>query len=427
MDEILKRIPPHSIEAEQTVIGSMIFDNSIIDDVLVIVEARDFYQPDLKTIYQGIRKLKQLNKPVDLITLSEALGADLDRVGGQDYIGKLVMAIHTSAHYKNHCEIIKDKSFLRKAIKYASDIQISAYEQDVGDVINKLSLTPEQDGVDIVEHQDTMSILSNTMRDVVRRMKSKDNSLRGLPTGIPSLDHSTGGMKPGELIGLKAGPNVGKSVFAINICQYLANKGIETCYFAYEMVKEQFGYRLAASEIRIPIMALVNPKEELRGNMKYKRKIKEYANENVKNIHIFSADQLRKGTVLEIEQKMKLFPDTKMIVVDYLQLLSHPEISNRFDAFTENERLLKRLATRKKIPVIIILGENKDGTIKGTNDIEHDLDQLYEIKRNKYGETEEERAKTIISNLKGRDGKICHVKSRFFEDYIEFKELDNGR
>lgn len=426
MDEFVKRIPPHNLEAEQTIIGSMILDNSIVDDILVILEQNEFYDPVLKIMYQAIMKLRQLNKPVDLITLSEALGDDLDRIGGQEYIAKLVMAIHSSAHYMEHCRIIKDKAFLRKTIQYAQDVIYHAFENELDDVISKMALIPDRDVIETVDHQDTLSILGDTMRDVVKRMKSTENSLRGLSTGIPKLDHDTGGMKPGELIGLKAAPNVGKSVLAINICQHLANKGIESGYFAYEMVKEQFGYRLAASEIRIPIMALVNPKEELQGNMQYKRKIKEYANDNVKNIHLFSADQLNKGTVMEIEQKLKLFPNIKFVVVDYLQLLSHPEITNRFDAFTENERLLKRLATKKKIPIMIILGENKDGSIKGTNDIEHDLDQLYEIKRNKYGETEEEREKTVISNLKGRDGKICHVKARFSTDYIEFKELDNG-
>lgn len=420
-----KRIPPHSLEAEQSVIAAIIMDNEIMDDVVLMIDENDFYYPDLKMIYYAMKKLKKLDSAIDLVTLKNVLGDDFEKIGGQEHLFKITMSLATSAYYKDHCKIIKSKSFLRRVLIHSQELAKSAYEQDEDTILKLLSDVPNRGSIDNRKHKTTLELLQDTKDDVFKRMQSETTDLRGLPTGITALDRSTGGMKPGEIIGVKAGPNVGKSVFCVNICQHLAKKGIKTAYFAYEMVDSQFGYRLATSEMKVPIDALVNPKEGLNGNAKYLRRIKDYNDEQINNLHIFPADQLPLKTVAEIEGKLRVYDDVKLIVVDYLQLMRHTSVSG-FDAYTENLRELKSIATRYYIPVIVVLGQSRSGEIRGTNEIDHDLDQLYEIVREKYGETKEIREKAEIRNKKGRDGKICKVDTKYFEDYIIFKEIENA-
>ncbi len=257
MEEVIKRVPPQSLEAEQSVIGSMIMDREAIDAVKDTIIDEDFYHPDLKLIFASIVDLFTSNKPVDLVTLQSKLQDEniLDQVGGIEYLSKLAMAVPTSAHAKHYALIVKEKSTLRKVIKASQEIISDSY--DGTQKIDAVLTGAEERIFNIVQKRDTAEFSSsaelvNPMLNKLELLTKNQGKVTGISTGFIDLDYRTAGMQPSDLVLVAARPSMGKTAFALNVVQYAAVHEKKVCaMFSLEMSKEQLLNRMVCSEAMV--------------------------------------------------------------------------------------------------------------------------------------------------------------------------------
>lgn len=257
MDEVVKRVPPHSLEAEQSVIGSMIMDREAIGIALEHIDQHDFYHPDLKMVFTSIIDLYNRNSPVDLVTLQDFLKRDdqLDRIGGVEYLSKLAMSVPTSAHVKNYAAIVKEKSVLRRLIKTGQDIISDSYEskEELEGILN----SAEEKIFNIIQNRKTEEFaaikeLINPTLNMIVSAHDNGDAVTGISTGFVDLDTKTAGLQPADLVLIAARPSMGKTAFALNVAQHAAVKAkISTAIFSLEMSKEQLVNRMLCSEAMV--------------------------------------------------------------------------------------------------------------------------------------------------------------------------------
>lgn len=422
MEETIKRIPPHSIEAEQSVLGSLIMDRDAVLVANSIISSKDFYFPDLKLLFEVITSLYKCDKPIDLVTIQDSLkvSGQLELIGGVDKISALALSVPTSAQVEEYANIVRVKAYMRRAIQFANNVLAEAYKQDYDQTLTVLNNVPSID-VKKAKHMSIEQIMQMGVDDIAKRLGAADDT-RGVRTGFSVLDYKTSGMKEGEVIGLKAGPNIGKSILAINIAANVARRGEEVAFFAYEMSNKQLAYRLMPGEFKIDIGTLVHPKTKLKRN--HSEVIQQYLPDNLHTLHIY-ADELEQNTVVEIESKLRLLVNLKLIVIDYLHLMRLDEsLRNDIDKYTIITRALKKVAQKYNVPVLVILSETKDGSVRGTNELLHDFDQLWEVVREKDAATKEGREAAELLLLKGRDNALGKVKLKYLEDYLMFNDWE---
>jgi len=423
--ESIKRIPPNSLEAEQSIIGSILIDADAIVASSGIITSKDFYQPDLKAIYEIMLNLYKANKPIELVSIGEAI-----KVGGLEShisihdIFKLTMRVSTSIHIESYAKIVKEKAYLRQAITYAHEIAAKAYEQNFESTIGIIGNAPSIH-LNQHMHQITSVLLQANLDDVAKRYAGEDDS-RGMRTGFVDLDNKTGGIKAGELIGLYAGSNVGKSIIGIDIAKHIAREYGKVAFFAYETQASHITYRMLADEMRVEVDTFNRPK-------KYMTKekfttIKNYKPTKIDNIEIF-AEELVLKTAQEVESKIRLIDNLQLIVIDYLHKMNTTErYDNDSNKFTAIERELHALCSRYGVPILLLMGQTKgkDGvaSFRGTGELKHDVDQLWVLQRDMESEQKEERERALLTIEKGRDNGKGKIKLWYQEDYLTFKSVE---
>jgi replicative DNA helicase len=215
VDDIVKRIPPHSLEAEQSVIGSMIMDREAIAIALEHIDQHDFYHPDLKLVFNSIVVLYNRNHPVDLVTLQDALIGEgqLDRIGGVEYLSKLALSVPTSAHVKNYAMIVKEKSIRRRLIKTGQDIVSESYSSS--EELEVILNSAEEKIFNISQNRKTeefsqISELINPTLNMIVSAHENGGSVTGISSGFIDLDTKTAGLQKADLILVAARPSMGK-------------------------------------------------------------------------------------------------------------------------------------------------------------------------------------------------------------------------
>lgn len=256
-EALIKRILPHSLEAEQSVIGSMILDRDAILVASEILTSEDFYQNQYGVIFDAMVELCNEGKPVDLITLQNRLKEkDLPPdISNLEYVRELVNAVPTSANVKYYANIVSEKALLRRLIKVSEEIANTCYldKEDADTILEDT----ERKMFHLLQKRTTgefvpiQQVVLNAINKIEMASKTQGN-VTGLPTGFIDLDYKTSGLQPSDLILIAARPSMGKTAFALNIAQYMAfKKGITVAMFSLEMSKEQFVNRLLAMESRV--------------------------------------------------------------------------------------------------------------------------------------------------------------------------------
>ncbi|MBY0405948.1 MAG: replicative DNA helicase, partial [Cyanobacteria bacterium] len=251
-----ERIPPQSLEAEQAVLGGVLFDPDALNQVVEIIKASDFYRPAHQTIFEAVISLYDKSEPVDIITVSETLKDqdNLDAVGGRSYINDLALSIITTDNLQYYAQIIRDKSLLRGLIHAGTEIVCSAYEeQDAESAIDKaqqsLFAIAQKGMPDELIH--VKDILPNTWTQIEERHSQK-GSLMGVSTGFYDLDNYTSGLQKSDLIILGARPSMGKTAFCLNMVANVALREKKpVLVFSLEMSKEQLVQRMLCAEADI--------------------------------------------------------------------------------------------------------------------------------------------------------------------------------
>ena len=407
------KIPPNSIEAEQSVIGACLIDKYSVISAVEQLDKDDFYREDNKFIFECISNLFARNEPIDIITVKEELSSigKIDNVGGLEYIATLSDQLPTTANVDKYISIIKEKSTTRKLINMSNEIATLGFNpttdtQQLTELAERkiFEITQNKDTKGVSRLNDLLIISMNNLEDVMN-----NGAKKGIPTGFPDIDRRMGGLKGSELIILAARPGMGKSAFALNIATYVAKKqNIPVLIFNLEMGKDQLTDRIICSE------ALINSRKYRNGTVDENDLVKLMeAMEELSNAPIFIDDN-SSITISEIRakcRKKKMEENIGLIIIDYLQLIT-PSINkaSREQEVAEISRSLKILAKELNVPVIALsqlsrANEKRNADkrpvlsdLRDSGSIEQDADIVLFIHREDYYDktTENQRIAEII-------------------------------
>ncbi len=434
-----QNIPPQNIEAEQSVIGSILLENEALLKAVEVLRPEDFYRESHRQIYQCLLELFERNEPADLITLTENLKKKkkIEEIGGASYLAEISEKIPTAANIEYYAKIVRQKSILRNLIHSASEIvtKATSAEEEVEDILDYSEKTIFQ----ISEFQIKPSfyalkdILKSTFKDI-EKLYEKKQLITGVPTGYTDLDSMTSGFQPSDLIIVAGRPSMGKTAFALNIAQNAATEGnVATAIFSLEMSKEQLSMRMLCSEARVDNHKLRSGfiAESEWGKLSMaagKLADSKIYIDDTPGISVF--EMRAKARRLQAEHGLGL------IMVDYLQLMSGSKgrSDSREQEISEISRSLKALAKELNVPVIALSQLNRrleDRTdkrphmadLRESGAIEQDADVIIFIYRDEvyHPDTEESKGKAEIIIGKQRNGPTGEVILTFINEYTRFE------
>ena len=439
-ETLLKRILPHSTEAEQSVIGAMIMDGEAIMVASEIICGDDFYNRQYGVVFDAMTELSDEGKPVDLVTLQDRLREkDVPpEVSSLEFIGNLVTSVPTSANIKYYANIVAEKATLRRLIRLNEEIANTCYAGK--ESLEAILEDTEKRVFDLVQRRNTgefvpiRQIVMNAM-DQIEKASKNDGNVTGIATGFIDLDYKTAGMQPADLILIAARPSMGKTAFVLNIAEYVAFKSNETvAIFSLEMSKEQLVNRLFAMESRVDSQKL---RTGNLSDMDWEKLIESAGVIGKSNLIIDDTPGINIPTMRSKCRKYKLEHDLKLIIIDYLQLMSGSGrgSESRQQEISDISRSLKALARELKVPVVALsqlsraVEQRPDhrpmlSDLRESGAIEQDADVVMFIYRDDYYNKDTERkgiSEIIIA--KQRNGPIGTVELAWLPDFTKFANL----
>jgi replicative DNA helicase len=362
------RTPPHSLEAEQAVLGSLLLDASAWFNVSDVVRAEDFYRPDHRTIFDAIRVLATNQKPTDAVTVAEHLErhGQLSDVGGLAYLGTLARDTPTAANVRAYAEIVHERSLLRQLIQTGTEIAASGYNTE-GETARELVDRAEQGVFAIAEAgaragggARLVAEMLPAVIDQIDEWHSNPDKMRGLATGFADFDKMTGGLRPGDLVIIAGRPSMGKSTLAVNMAEYAAvNPSIRApvAIFSMEMPSEQIITRMLASIGGVPLGSLRSGRI---ADEDWARITSATSQLSEAKIFIDETPALTPTDLRARARRLKREHGLGLVVVDYLQLMQVPgNKENRATEIAEISRGLKVLAKELAVPVIALSQLNR--------------------------------------------------------------------
>lgn len=440
MDEaLLKRVLPHSVEAEQSVIGSMIMDREAIVVASEILHREDFYGKQYGVVFEAIIELNDEGKPVDVVTLQDRLKEkDVPpEISSLEFIRDLITGLPTSANVKYYANIVSEKATLRRLIRLNEEIANTCYtgkesletilEDTEKRVFELLQRRNSSDYVPIRE------IVMNAMDRIEMASKNK-GVVTGIPTGFIDLDYRTAGMQPSDLILIAARPSMGKTAFVLNIAQYMAFKQNQTvAIFSLEMSKEQLVNRLFSLESKVDSQHIRT------GNLtdtEWEKLIESAGIIGKSNLIIDDTPGIGISQLRSKCRKYKLEHDLKIIIIDYLQLMSGSgRTDSRQQEISDISRSLKALARELNVPVIALsqlsraVEQRPDhrpmlSDLRESGAIEQDADVVMFIYRDEYYNKDTDiKGVAEIIIAKQRNGPIGTVNLAWLPDYTKFANI----
>ena len=436
MNSELERRMPFSLEAEQSLLGSILIDPACMDNIGALISGDDFYVPEHAEIYRAMQRMYIKSKNIDVVTLIDELvvSGTYDEAGGREYLKLVADAVPTASNAKDYADIVRDKSILRELIRAGEDISEAAYAGD--DEAESLVEYAESKVFKIAEGRENKSFVH--IRDALMQVYDRLNtlakdpeSLRGCPTGFDALDKVIVGMNKADLVLIGARPGMGKTAFAMNIATEAAIRMKKTvCVFNLEMSAEQLANRMLASEAQIDSYKLRSGKLEADDWNAIA-----HASSRLSESEIL-IDDTPGITVLGMKSKLRRVKNLGLVVIDYLQLMqSDKRIDNRVNEVADISRGLKLLAKELEIPVICCAQlsrgpENRVdkrpmlSDLRDSGAIEQDADIVMFLYRDEYYKEEsvdQSVAEVIVA--KNRHGSLEKVKLGWIGRYTKFTNL----
>ena len=441
---LIKRVMPNSLEAEQSVIGSMIMDREAIITAMEILLKEDFYHQQYGIVFEAMIELFNENQPVDLVTLQNRLKEkDVPQeVSSLEFVRDLITSVPTSANIKYYANIVKDDSMKRKLIRTMENIENECYagKESLDSIMGQTEhdvfalLQSRQHGGDYVPIRD---VVMNALEKIEQASK-KSGTVTGIPTGFIDLDYRTAGLQPSDLILIAARPSMGKTAFVLNIAQNIAFKENYCCaIFSLEMSKEQLINRMFSLESGVEA-------EKLRvGNLSDGdwEALAEGADIIAKSHLII--DDTPGISISELRskcRKYKLEHDLKIIIIDYLQLMTGSgRAESRQQEISEISRSLKALARELKVPVVALsqlsraVEQRPDhrpmmSDLRESGAIEQDADVVMFIYRDDYYNKDSDmKGISEIIIAKQRNGPIGTVQLAWLPQYTKFGNLEHSK
>ena len=436
------KMMPHSIEAEQAILGCCLIDENVPIDVMAALNANDFYVEAHKQIFDAMMSIYSNNVAIDFVTITDQLEKNnlLESVGGIDYITTLTNIIPSAANFKHYLDIVKRCSVLRKLISSSQKIIENSYESESAEDAIGFA---EKEIFDIASKQDTSSLeqMENALNKVIEKLDliAKDkNALKGISTGYTDFDAITNGLQNSDLILLAARPGVGKTSFAMNIVNYAATKGKKKCaVFSLEMPKTQIAQRSLFS------VANVSMEKGLKGELSVDEwKSLWAAKKELAESGIYVDDSsMNKATdILSKCRRLKREKGLDLVMIDYLQLMtgsSKNSSENRQQEISEITRSLKIAARELDVPIILLSQLSRavesrkdhrpmlsDLRESGANEQDADI-VLFIYKPDMYNDVvnEDEPNTCEVIIAKHRNGPIGTVKLKWVGEYTKFVNL----
>ena len=438
-EALIKRILPHSIEAEQSVIGSMLMGREAVMSASEILIGEDFYQQQYGVIFDSMVELFNEGKPVDVITLQNRLKEkDVPpEISSMEFVRDLVTSVPTSANVKYYANIVKDKATLRRMIRINEEIANDCYlGKEKTETI--LAVT-EKKIFDLLLKQNTgdyvpiRQVVLNAL-DTIEKASKTTGSVTGVPTGFTDLDYQTAGLQPSDLILIAARPSMGKTAFVLNIAQHIAFKAKKAvAIFSLEMSKEQLVNRLFALESRVDAQKLRT------GNLNDEEWSRLIEGAGIVGESQLIIDDTPGISISELRskcRKYKIDHDIGIVIIDYLQLMTGSGKSeSRQNEISEISRSLKALARELNVPVVALSQLSRAveqrqahrpmvSDLRDSGAIEQDADVVMFIYRDDYynKDTEEKNIAEIIV-AKQRNGPIGTVKLVWLPNYTKFVNM----
>src|SRR5438477_6348194 len=439
------KLPPHSLEAEQSVLGGLLLDNDAADRVGDVAAADDFYSDAHRVTYRHVMQLIANGKPADVVTLGESLSSaqKLDYVGGLAYLGALVQNVPTAANIRHYAQIVRDRSILRQLAATAGEIAEAAYNplgrnaKAVLDEAEAKVLHIAEQGARGAQHFHEIGKLLAGVVDRIETLYNRDNpsDVTGVPTGFVDLDRMTSGFQPGDLIVVAGRPSMGKTALALNIGEHVAlAAGLPVAVFSMEMGASQLALRMIGSVGRLDQHKLRTGRllkddwEKLSGAL------------GRLNDAPILIDETPALNAIEVRSRarrlMRQYGKLGLVIVDYLQLMqATTQGENRATEISEISRAMKSLAKELQVPVVALSQLNRSleqrpnkrpvmSDLRESGAIEQDADVIVFIYRDEVynAETQDKGVAEIIIG-KQRNGPIGTVRLTFLGEFTRFESF----
>ena len=434
------KVPPHSIEAEQSVLGGLLIDNEAWERVADILIEQDFYRRDHRMLFAAIRSLADRGRPFDTVTTADWLESQgvLEEAGGLAYIGELARDTPSSANIGTYAEIMRERAVLRGLSRVGTDITESALQNEGRSALDLLDLA-ERKVFELAERGTRGQRLFVPIRDVLTSVMDRidmlfgrDDPITGVATGFEELDAKTAGLQPSDLIIVAGRPSMGKTSFAGNLVEEAAIKQkLSVAVFSMEMPAEQLTMRMLSS------LGGIDQHRVRTGRLQdadWPRLTSALTMLNETQIFIDDTSLLTPTEIRARCRRLKREQDLGLVVVDYLQLMRvQGSNENRATEISEISRSLKSLARELDVPVVVVSQLNRSlenrpdkrpvmSDLRESGAIEQDADVILFIYRDEvYNENTEDKGKAEIIIGKQRNGPIGKVKLRFLGEHTRFE------
>ena len=440
-NQSLGKVPPHSLEAEEALLGSALLSRDAVSRLMEEVRPADFYSPSNQTVYEAMKGLFDTGNPIDTVTVSELIFKDSKNSTSinASYIARLVDNVPSSANFERYIEIVLEHSHRRKLLKASGRIELLAMAMDkeihsVLDEAEQTIFTASDDAIG-----DGLVGVTDVLEGAIERIEEIENrgtGLSGLPTYFTDLDNYLSGLQDGNLAVIASRPSMGKSSLALNIGTSVAKEGKVVAFFSLEMTKEELVQRVLFSEAKV---TSGDARKGQLGPEKWSRVVE--AASKVNNLPLYF-DDAPVITVTDIRAKSRRLKSAKnldLIIVDYLQLMQSSSRDNRQQEIAEISRNLKNLARELKVPILALSQLNRAaearedkrprlGDLRESGAIEQDADIVMMLYRDDYynpgtdvpGVAEV----NIVKNRSGMTGKVELFFSKEFTQFSNYSRQE---
>ena len=439
------KVPPNSLEAEQSVIGGLMLDDQSWFELIEVVAATDFYRPQHQIIFEAMTDLANDNAPLDAVTVSERLQSKglLEKAGGISYLAELAEATPGTSNITAYGKIVRDRSVLRQLIGAANQIADAAFTPEGRDTDSLLELA-EQSVFQIGEkrlRESGPEKIANVLKETVKKVEflfSSKGAITGVASGFKDLDQKTSGWQRSDLVVVAAKAPLGKTAFAVNMVEHAVMSGGAVLVFSMEMPADQIVMRMISSLGRIDQTRLRTGELKDEDWTRFTGAVSQLRD---KRLYIDDTAALTPGEVRSRCRRVaREAGDLDMVVVDYLQLMRTPNNSeNRATEISEISRSLKALAKEMRCPVVALSQLNRqlesrpdkrpmNSDLRESGAIEQDADVILFIYRDEvYNENTEDRDIAEIIIGKQRNGPIGKVRVKFTGNLTKFEDLAHER
>ena len=440
------KVPPHSVEAEQSLLGGLLLDNQAFDKIADLVNADDFYRDDHRRLFRHIAKLVDQGKPADVVTVAESIDGseDKDRTGGPAYLGSLAQNTPSALNIRRYAELVRERSVQRRLAQVATEIAESALSpsgKEVGQLLDEAESRIMEVGEGGQRATQGFESIQPVLARVFERIdylyhQENKSDVTGLPTGFVDLDEKTAGLQPGDLVIVAGRPSMGKTAFALNLAEHVGVKsGAPVAIFSMEMGATQLAMRMLGSIARVDQHKMRTGRLD---DQEWSRLSSAMSVLHEAPIYIDETGALNS---LELRSRARRiyrqYGKLGLIVVDYLQLMSaasQKQGENRATEISEISRSMKSLAKELKVPVVALSQLNRAletrdqkrpmmSDLRESGAIEQDADMILFIYRDEvyYPEKPDNKGKAEVIIGKQRNGPIGTVHLTFLGEHTRFE------